>query len=234
MADVQSGASQVQGEVAEDSNAAGNPVLVGGRFDSSPRTLDDTDVGAIALAADGAVHIDDGGNTITIDGTVTAGNTAGDVAHDTADSGNPVKIGGVAKEQDGTDPGSVAEDDRTNVIVDRNGRVYVNQAHPNLWDANENASTAQTNNQLQAAPGANLSLYVTDIFISTDAEMNITLVEDTAGSPVAKAGPYYFAPNGGASTSRVSPIKISTNKDIGFTSSADGNHTITLGGYIAP
>jgi hypothetical protein len=40
-----------------------------------------------------AVNIQDGGNAITIDGTVTASNTAGDIAHDAGDSGNPVKVG---------------------------------------------------------------------------------------------------------------------------------------------
>lgn len=63
---------EVVGDVAENAPAAGNPVLVGGRFDSTPRTLANLDMGAIALAADGAVHIDDGGNAITVDGTVTA------------------------------------------------------------------------------------------------------------------------------------------------------------------
>lgn len=63
---------EVVGDAAENAVAAGNPVLVGGRYDAAGRTLGDTDVGAIALAADGAVHIDDGGNTITVDGTVTA------------------------------------------------------------------------------------------------------------------------------------------------------------------
>jgi hypothetical protein len=61
---------EVVGDAAENANAAGNPVLVGGRYDSGARTLGDTDVGAIALAVDGAVHIDDGGNTITVDGDI--------------------------------------------------------------------------------------------------------------------------------------------------------------------
>ena len=63
---------EVVGDAAENAAAAGNPVLIGGRYDSSGRTLGDGDVGAIALDADGAVHIADGGNTITVDGTVTA------------------------------------------------------------------------------------------------------------------------------------------------------------------
>jgi len=63
---------EVVGDAAENAAAAGNPVLIGGRYDSSSRTLGDGDVGALALDADGAVHIADGGNAITIDGTVTA------------------------------------------------------------------------------------------------------------------------------------------------------------------
>ena len=63
---------EVVGDAAENAAVAGNPVLVGGRYDSSSRTLGDGDVGAVALDADGAVHIADGGNAITIDGTVTA------------------------------------------------------------------------------------------------------------------------------------------------------------------
>ena len=66
---------EVVGDAAENAAVAGNPVLIGGRYDSSGRTLGDGDVGAIALDADGAVHIADGGNTITVDGTVDLGST---------------------------------------------------------------------------------------------------------------------------------------------------------------
>lgn len=62
----------VGGLAAENAAAAGNPLLVGGRYDATPRTLGDADVGAIALDADGAVHVSDGGNTLTVDGTVAA------------------------------------------------------------------------------------------------------------------------------------------------------------------
>jgi hypothetical protein len=189
----------------------------------------------VTLASDstGVLTVDDGGGSLTVDGTVTASNTAGDVAHDGADSGNPVKIGAVAKETDATDPGSVAEDDRSDLRSDRNGRLLVNTAHPNLWDATENNSTAQTNNELKAAPGANLSLYVTDIVMSTDTAMNIKLVKNTA-APTDIAGPYYFAANGGIAIAFSTPIRVTANTNIGYTSSAAGNHTIEAHGYIAP
>ena len=71
---------EVVGDAAENAAVAGNPVLVGGRYDSSSRTLGDGDVGAVALDADGAVHITDGGNALTVDGTVTANLSATDNA----------------------------------------------------------------------------------------------------------------------------------------------------------
>lgn len=61
---------EVVGDAAENAPVAGNPVLTAGRYDATPRTLGDGDVGAIALDPDGAVHIADGGNTITVDGSV--------------------------------------------------------------------------------------------------------------------------------------------------------------------
>lgn len=56
-----------EGVAAENAAVAGNPVLTGGRYDSSARTLGDGDVGAFAMDADGAVHVSDGGNSLTID-----------------------------------------------------------------------------------------------------------------------------------------------------------------------
>lgn len=46
--------------------------LIGGVYQSTPGTINDGDTGPIRLDANGAVHINDGGNSITIDGTVTA------------------------------------------------------------------------------------------------------------------------------------------------------------------
>ncbi len=158
------------------------------------------------------------------------------VADDAASSGSPVFIGALAKETDGTDPTSVsAEDDRTGLISDRNRRLFVNTAHPNLWSASENHSSAQTNNALQGAPGANLSLYITDIIISNGATAgNIKIVEDTSGTPVDRVEVMYFAANGGMSKRFATPIRIAANIDVGFTSVNCTTHSVTLSGYIAP
>tara|TARA_R100000995_G_scaffold73525_2_gene42335 strand:- start:199 stop:1044 length:846 start_codon:yes stop_codon:yes gene_type:complete len=63
---------------ADWSDGSSKHMLVGGLYGSN--TITSGDVGPIALAADGAVHIDDGGNTITVDGTVTANLSATDNA----------------------------------------------------------------------------------------------------------------------------------------------------------
>ena len=47
---------EVVGDAAENAAAAGNPVLTGGRYDSSVRTLGNTDVGALALDPTGALY----------------------------------------------------------------------------------------------------------------------------------------------------------------------------------
>ena len=63
---------EVVGDAAEDAAVAGNPVLVGGRYDSSKRTLDDGDVGAIALNDHGYVKIDWTGDVGETTGIISA------------------------------------------------------------------------------------------------------------------------------------------------------------------
>ena len=60
---------------ADWSDGSSKHMLVGGLYGSN--TITNGDVGPIALAADGAVHIDDGGNTITVDGTVAVNTISG-------------------------------------------------------------------------------------------------------------------------------------------------------------
>lgn len=145
-------------------------------------------------------------------------------------------VGGVAVETDGTDPSSVsAEGDAAAFRTDRNRRLLVNKNHPNLWKVNENHSSAQTNNQLKAAPGAGLSFYITDIIISNGATAgSVQLVEDEGGTPATIAGPYYFAANGGIAMPLETPIRMTANKSLGFTSTTVTTHTVTVSGYIAP
>ena len=161
----------------------------------------------------------------------------GEVADDAVASGNPIPLAGVAKETDGTDPGSVsAEDDAAGLITDRNRRLIVNPAHPNGWRANETAAAAQTDNALRAAPGANLSLYITDMIFSNDgtAAASLKIVEDTAASSDV-LGPYYLPASASGMTKTFSqPVRLTANKDAGYTSTGATNITVTLIGFTAP
>lgn len=100
-------AMPVGGLAAENAAVSGNPILFGGRYDATPRTLGDGDVGAVALDADGALHISDGGNTITIDGSVSlTGNlpdtSAGDLAAINAALAGTLTVGSHAVTNAGT------------------------------------------------------------------------------------------------------------------------------------
>ena len=57
---------------ADWTDSTSSHTLVGGLYQSTPQSITDGDVGPFQVDADGALHISDGGNTITVDGTVTA------------------------------------------------------------------------------------------------------------------------------------------------------------------
>ena len=143
---------------------------------------------------------------------------------------------GVAVQTDGTDPTAVsAEGDAAALRTDMNRILLVNTTPPRLVSATENNATAQTNNPIHSAPGAGLSLYITDIVVSNGATAgSIKFVEDTAGTPVVKVQETYMAINGGAVMAFKTPIRITANKDFGYTSTTVTTHSITVNGYIAP
>ncbi len=160
----------------------------------------------------------------------------GSIADDATTPGAPVMIGGTAKETDGTDPSSVsAEDDVTRCITDRNRRLLVNISHPNSWSLVDTETTAQTDKALKSAPGANLSLYITDIIVSNGATAGTVLFEeDTGSAKTVKVATLYLSVYGGAVINFRTPIRITANKDFGFTSATVTTHTITVNGYTAP
>jgi hypothetical protein len=151
------------------------------------------DIGDVTInnaAGASAVNIQDGGNTITVDGTVaatqsgtwnigtltsitntvtvsgtvTASNTAGDVAHDSPDSGNPVKIG---FQGETTLPTAVANGDRANGISDRYGRQLIAHIDPSMqtWKSAEYTST-QTGTNIWVPTSGNRFI-ITSLHITT-------------------------------------------------------------------
>ena len=190
----------------------------------------------VTLANDstGLLSVDDNGGSLTVDNAGTfATQSEGDIAHDAADSGNPVKIGGKAKNFDGTPPGTaVAENDRADVITDVYGRVFVESAHPNHWSASTDYSVAQTNATVKASPGVGLKLYITDVIISNGATAgNITLLDGSGGTVLLEA---YPAVNGGLCKEFKTPITLTADTLLAITSTTVTTHSITVSGYVAP
>ncbi len=146
------------------------------------------------------------------------------------------EIYGRVREQDGSDPGSVAEDDHAYVILDRNRRQFVNIAHPNLWRTATLMQLATPTGTpiLKAAPGANLSLYLTDLIVSVAATAgDIKFTEDSA-APVDVIEKLYLATPVPFTKEFLTPLKLTANKNLCFQTNTMGRHSITAAGYIAP
>lgn len=92
---------------------------------------------------------------------------AGDVAHDAADSGNPVKAGGKAITT--AFPTAVASADRTNLITDAFGRLLVGQIAPGqqIWKVG-NYTTTQTGTAIWT-PTSGKKVVITHLSVSAYA-----------------------------------------------------------------
>lgn len=89
-----------------------------------------------------------------------------------------------------------------------------------------NPAAAQTN-VLLAQPAAGMRFAVTSLLVSTDTAMNITLM--SGGNVIA--GPIYLPANGSGNILYVDPLQLGRNHGLRYTSSADGNHSVTAYGW---
>lgn len=155
--------------------AVSNTVLsvVGGGTEATAQRV------TIASDSTGVLSVDDNGGSLTVDGTVTANagtgtfavsmatNTPlGTVAHDSADSGAPIKVGGRAVSAEIT---PVTTGDRSDFITDLAGKQvmmpYANNENF-VSGAITTAMTGTTSTSLVAAPAAGLRNYITTIIVS--------------------------------------------------------------------
>lgn len=211
---------QVQGDFAHDvaDTTGAFPVKVGGVATAAlPTSVTEGDRVAASFTLDGKMR------TLP----------TGDIAHDGADTttSNPLKISGIAKEQDGTASYSVAEDDRVNAVFDRQGNQFVNIGHPFFFQTTAAYTAAQTNAQLATTPGASLSRFITDIVFGSDTVGSFSIVENT-GTPITRYRGYVQANQSLQHTFRV-PIRLSANVDLGITTSMT-NSSINIMGYVGP
>ena len=201
-------------------------------------TVDGTVTAAQATAANLNATVV-GTGTFAVQAALTAGTNTnevvGDVAHDAAAAGNPVLVCGVAQDTDDTAPPNrvSAESDAVRLATDRDGSVFVRPHGPQVWSYHENSSSALTDTSVHAAPGAGLSLYVTDIIVSTGAATALNFFLEEGASTVF--GPIYLEAVAGRGFCHrfATPKKITANTALTITTSAAIAHGIDITGFVA-
>lgn len=172
--------------------------------------------GRLSVDASGvAVPITDNSASITVDGTVTAANAAGDVAHDAVDSGNPLKIGGIARTAEAA--AVSANNDRVNAVFDTVGRqLMFPYCHPAdiLTPGNSAALAATAPVGLIAAQGAGVRTYVTSISVVNSHASANTIVQILEGTNVLWTIPAQSG-GGGEALSFPTPLRGGANATIG-------------------
>lgn len=168
--------------------------------------------------------------------SVAAGTTieaVGDVAHDAVAAGNPVLNGAFAETPEDTAPGNQvsAEADVVRIAADRDGALYTRPHPPRIWHASNEYTTQQTDVTVKAAPGAGLSLYITDIYLGVNGAVTVTLEE---GTTTLKWRYYATAAGDGVSLNFSTPIKLTANTALTITTSAAVTLTLVVAGWTGP
>jgi hypothetical protein len=135
----------------------------------------------------------------------------GDVAHDAGAAGNPVLNAGISQDSDDTAPPNRvnAEGDATRLATDRDGSLHVLPFGVQLWSYHDDdVAAVTTDGTVHSAPGAGLSLYVTDIIFSIGVATASSIFLEESTTKVL--GPWYLD----AVAGRGLHIKLSTPKKI--------------------
>jgi hypothetical protein len=180
-----------------------------------------------------AQPVTDNGGSLTVDGTITASNTAGDIANDGVDSGNPVKVGGVARSSDMT---AVANADRVNFVADLQGKQVTLPfaLTENYVQGATAAVTGTGDTSIIAAAGAGIRNYITSFTIINSHATVSTVVEIKDGSTVIWRG-YALAGGGGVSPTLPIPLKGTANTAInGACITTGANVYFSANGFKAP
>jgi len=201
------GVITVDGTVTANLSATDNAVL-----DTIDAVLDtiDADTGAIKLATE---IMDDWGAThaaaAPADGVCIMG--AGYSA------GLPTDVG--------------ADADAARICTDRHGRI-LKGVMPQNFQATFTSADAQAAAPVKAKT-ADRKMYILSLVVSVDTAMNVQFQDDTG--PTVLIEGMYFAANGGAHLTwpAEAPLVVNTNEDFDVITSAAGNISVTITGYLA-
>ena len=164
-------------------------------------------------------------------GASDGASVSGDVAHDTVDAGEPIKIGFKAFSPDGTTPGTaVAENDRTNGKSDLDGRLFINGEHPRWWSFHSDGSTALTDESVAADPGDGFQVVITEIVFSTGAATAANIFFEEGSTKIL--GPWYLEAVAGRGLIWKGKKHVTASTAVTVTTSASIAHSVDVQGYI--
>ncbi len=178
---------------------------------------------------------------VTSGAAATSIGKAEDAGHISGDTG--VSVLGVRKDTNAQT--TSADGDYAFPAVDAYSAQFVRQDHPNRIRCTVEVSTATTITAVGGscvAPGAGLSIYITDVLFSASAagigaDAFPTLKYGTGGT--CGTGTVIFWGSLTATAivavdNRAIPIKIPANNEVCWISSTAGSKFLVLGGFIAP
>lgn len=131
------------------------------------------------------------------------------------------------------------------IALDNYNALITRQDHPNRIHCVVTVSTATTVQAVGgscAAPGAGLSIYVTDVYFTSSAsgiaaDAFPTLKYGTGGTCGSGTAVFWQALTASAIVAvdnRVTPIKIPANNEVCWITTTAGSKAIQIGGFIAP
>lgn len=174
----------------------------------------------------GTITVDDGGTSLTVDGSVTA-TCVGNAAHDAAVSGNPVLTAAEARSSENT---AVANGDVARLITDLVGKLITSPYAPSdlTWQGT-GSKTDTSDLAVKAAAGSGVRNYITSIIVANTSSTDTTVIVKDGSTEICRVP----APaNSGAVLQFPVPLKGTANTAVNIASAASvSTMYITAAGY---
>lgn len=159
----------------------------------------------------------------------------GDVAADVAAAGNPVQVGVVQETMADSAPSTrMSADADIGYFAGTDGALFVIPTGPQTWSYHDDdVAAVTTDGTVHAAPGAGLSLYVTDIVFSIGVATASSIFFEESTTKVL--GPYYLDATAGRGlvVHFGTPKKITANTALLVTNTGATTFGIDVTGFIA-
>jgi hypothetical protein len=160
------------------------------------RTTDSVTTNVLTLAYDTTAHDDADKLAIFYDDPLASEHIQGNVAHDDADAGNPVGIGGLAHAS-ATPPTPVGNGDRVKTMHDSQGRVVTTNSPDELLVDGLATLTTTSDADIIAAPGSGKSIVLESLTLSNTSATPVR-VDVKNGTTIWRS--FFLAASGGGAT----------------------------------